>query len=309
MAMIRWPKLLIFSVLPLAFGAAILLANSSDRAKAIDEELVEVTAFSPENEGKLVIVSGTPQLVDGGVLTDEEAGLRVENATSYSRVPYQKIYKKGKREVVVDKGEDKFSEVDDVKETEYYISTTWVNADSTRDEVVTLGFQRYENPGAVKLPAYHASGDLRVSGFKVIPSDVYDYISMVNRGFTADELAQACGQYITRSEIGLRAVTDEDGDGMLSNGDEVGCVHVLFSYTTLEDAKEVTLVGRQRGEELVVEDDELVSSAEHVLAGKVSKEEFLDAITAEDTTSRKYGIGCLVVGVICLVLSFDLRRG
>ena len=87
--MIR-PKLLIASIVIVALGIAMALANSEDRAKKVAGELVEASSVEPQNEGKLVIISGTPELADGGVIVDEETGLQVSNAISYSRVPYQK---------------------------------------------------------------------------------------------------------------------------------------------------------------------------------------------------------------------------
>ena len=119
---------------------------------------------------------------------------------------------------------------------------------------------------------------------------------------------QACGQFITRSELDLQAV-DEDGIGILSSGDEVGDVQVRFSYDTLESAEPVTLVGRQRGDSIVLEEEDQLSDAEHVQAGIVSREQFLDAISAEDATSRWYGVGFLVVGAILFLASLNLGRG
>lgn len=303
------PKLLIAGLVVVAFGVAVMFVNGSERAEAVADELVEATAVLPENEGRLVIVSGTPQLADGGIITDEEAGLRVENAVYYSRVPLQKVYVKKQRQVVVDEGEDKLSEVDDVKEIEYYVALEWIGANHEREPEVSVTSVRYENPSRVKLDAYHASGDLRICGFGISAADVRDHIETANRWFTQGELEAACGSYITRSEIGLRAVTNEDGRGMLSNGDDIGNVHVHFSYETLEGAEAVTIVGRQRGDEIVLEEDDLVSEAEHVRSGVVSREEFLDAITAEDASSRKIGIGALVLGAVLVLLSLGLGRG
>lgn len=300
-------KVLIAGLAIVAFGIAVLLSNGAERAEKVADELVQASAVSPENEGKLVIVSGTPELVNGGVIVDEEAGLRVENAIHYSRVPYQQVYALEKREVVVDRGEDKLSKDDDKTKTEYYVVRTWINADQKRDAVISATSGQYENPPAIPLSAYHASGDLRLSGFQISSSDVFDYIHTKIAGFTKEELNEACGSYITRSEIGLRAVTDEDGDGVLSSGDEIGDVHVLFSYETLEGADPVTLIGRQRGDKVVFEDDDPISDSEHVQPGVVSKEEFVDLITAEDASSRRIGIIAVVIGAIVLLLSLDWR--
>lgn len=294
--------LLIASLAALIFGAAVLLANSQQRVDAIAEELVEATEVLPENEGKLVIVSGTPQLADGGILVDEEANLRVENAVYYGRIPYQKVYAEKKEEVVVDKGEDKISDVDDKKETRRYVVEEWIVANHEREAVINTTM-RYENPSPSNLAAYHAFGDLRLSGFQISYADVSNYITTEKGSFTQEELAQSCGHYITRSEIDLQPTTSELGYGMLSSGNEVGDVIVTFDYETLTNAEPVTIIGRQRGDELVLEDEDLVSESEQVQPGVVSKDEFLASITSEDTSSRKYGIGSLVLGGVLLVLS------
>ena len=58
--LIRRPKLLIAGVLVMAFGLAMFSANRAERVGEVADELVEASAVLPENEGKLVIVSGTP---------------------------------------------------------------------------------------------------------------------------------------------------------------------------------------------------------------------------------------------------------
>lgn len=91
---------------------------------------------------------------------------------------------------------------------------------------------------------------------------------------------------------------------MLSSGDDIGDVRVTFSYTTLEGAEPVTVIGRQRGDKLVFEENDLVSESEHTRPGTVSKEEFVASLAAEDKRSSIIGIVVLVVGVVITVLSF-----
>lgn len=300
--MIR-PKLLIASIVIIALGIAMVSANSEGRAKEVAGELVEASSVESQNEGKLVIVSGTPELADGGVIVDEETGLQVGNAISYSRVPYQKVYKEESREVVVDKGEDKVRDFDDEKRTEYYVVETWINADSSREPYVNGNGARHENPKPVNLPAYHKTGDLRLAGFRISAGDVSPYLHCSTGAFTTEELAATCSEYIVRSELDLQVVEREDGDGMLSTGSDIGDVQVLFSYQRLDGADPVTLIGRQQGDELVLVEDDVVSSLEQVQEGTISREEFLDSITSEDSSSRMIGIGFIVVGAILLVFS------
>ena len=301
-------KLLIIGIILLAFGIAILAANRPERAGGIAGELVETSAVSPENEGRLVIVSGTPQLAGGGIIIDAEAGLQVENTVFYSRMPMQKVYVRKSRQVVVDKGEDKISPNDDITETEYYVVLDWIPADTERDAVVNGSYGSYENPPKISLSAFHATGDLRIAGFKISPADVFGYITTKEAGFTQEELGEACGGYIRKSEINLRAVADESGYGMLSSGDEIGDVHVNFTYETLEGADPVTVIGRQRGDQIVFEEDDAVSQSEHIRPGIVSREEFLASITAEDASSRKYGIAGIVLGAVLILLSINWKR-
>lgn len=300
--MIR-PKLLIASIVIVALGIAMALANSEDRAKKVAGELVEASSVEPQNEGKLVIISGTPELADGGVIVDEETGLQVSNAISYSRVPYQKVYKEESREVVVDRGEDKLRDFDDKTRTEYHVVEAWINADSSREPYVSGDGARHENPEPVNLPAYHKMGDLLLAGFKISAGDVSPYLHHSTGTFTPEELATTCGEYIARSELDLKVVERKDGDGMLSTGSDIGDVQVLLSYQRLDSADPVTLIGRQQGDELVLVEDDVVSELEQVQAGAISREEFLDSITSEDSSSRMIGIGFIVVGAILLVFS------
>lgn len=300
--MIR-PKLLIASIVIVALGIAMALANSEDRAKKVAGELVEASSVEPQNEGKLVIISGTPELADGGVIVDEETGLQVSNAISYSRVPYQKVYKEESREVVVDRGEDKLRDFDDKTRTEYHVVEAWINADSSREPYVSGDGARHENPEPVNLPAYHKMGDLRLAGFKISAGDVSPYLHHSTGTFTPEELATTCGEYIAHSELDLKVVERKDGDGMLSTGSDIGDVQVLLSYQRLDSADPVTLIGRQQGDELVLVEDDVVSELEQVQAGAISREEFLDSITSEDSSSRMIGIGFIVVGAILLVFS------
>ena len=300
--MIR-PKLLIASIAIVALGIAMVLANGGDRAKEVAGELVEARSVEPQNEGKLVIISGTPELANGGVIVDEETGLQVSNAISYSRVPYQKVYKEESREVVVDKGEDKLRDFDDEKRTEHHVVEAWINADSSREPYVSGDGARHENPEPVNLPAYHRMGDLRLAGFKISAGDVSPYLHRSTGTFTPEELAATCGEYIVRSELDLKVVERKDRDGMLSTGGDIGDVQVLFSYQKLDGADPVTLIGRQRGDELVLVGDDVVSELERVQEGTISREEFLDSITSEDSSSRMIGIGFAVVGAILLIFS------
>lgn len=303
--MFKRPKLLIAGLVIVVFGIAVLLANSAERSEQVADELVEATAVLPENEGKLVIVSGVPQLADG-LLTDEEAGLTVDNAVYYGRTPLQKVYALEKREVVVDYGEDKRSDDDDIKETQYYVVKQWIVANRSRDEEVGTFTERYKNPAPVNLGVYQDFGELRLGGFRVSYADVVPYLHVKKGRFTQEELRQACGEFIARSELGLEVVADEEGNGMLSNGDEIGDVHVRFAFEKMEGAEEVTFVGRQRGDELVFEDDDLVSESERMQTGKVSREEFLDSISSEDASSRTIGYGSLALGLVIIALSVFL---
>ena len=298
----------ILSLVILFFGIATLYANRSERTNHIADELIEATDVSPDNEGKLVIVSGTPQLPENEIIVDKETSMQLKNAVYYQRVPYQKVYVRKKRTVVVDKGEDKFSTVDDVKKTEYYVVKDWINADRKRDAVVSNSFKRYKNPPAINMSAYYASAYLHIAGFRIRPNDITDCIKTKKGGFPQEVLKKECSGYIRKSEVNLQAVTDEKGHGMLSNGDDIGAVHVIFSYETLESTEPVTVIGRQRGDKIVFEDEDLVSEAERVQHGIISREKFLSSITSEDTTSRKFGIGYLVLGVILFLLSIDWKK-
>ena len=298
-------KLLIASLVLFVFGGAVLYANRPERASGVSEELIGAAEVLPENEGKLVIVSGTPEFVDGGVIIDEEAGLKVENAVYYDRIPYQKVYVKKTREVIISEGKDKLSKEDDEKRIESYVAEEWIYAGQEREESLLDNGTRCENPPAVNLSAYHASGEMSLSGFRITPADLSEYIHRQDCWFTEEELREACGDYIRNSGINLQAATTSSGHGMLSSGSGIGDVQVVISYETLEEAEPVTMIGRQVGDTLVLEEDGPVSEAEQVQPGLISREEFLKSITSEDASSRKIGIGALVLGAILFLASLD----
>ena len=306
--MLRTGGIIITGLIVIILGLAIIATNDGEKTAFLDEELVETTAVLPENEGKLVIVSGTPRLADDGLIVDGETNLRVENALYYERVPLQKVYKEETREIVVDKGEDKVSEDDDKKKTEHHIVTDWIAADIQRDAVVTNDFESYENPPAINLGRYSESNALTLGDFIIDSTDVFDYVQTANNYFTEEELRESCGDYIIKSELDLNPVTDENGHGLLSSGDEIGDVHVIFSYKTLEKAEPVTMIGRQTGNQLVVEHGKLLSNKELVRAGLVSKEDFLASTRAKNASSRKAGIVLMVIGAIIFLFSFNWKK-
>ena len=72
-------------------GISVMFAYGENRVADIEKNLVETKEVSPENEGRIVIVSGTPYLENDGLLVDEVANLQVNNAISYYRQPLQKV--------------------------------------------------------------------------------------------------------------------------------------------------------------------------------------------------------------------------
>ncbi len=295
--------IIIINVILLPFNIAILNANKPSRTAGIAEALMETNVVLPENEGKLVMVSGTPTLENDGTIIDEEAGLQVTNAVMYTRQPYQLVYVLKKEEVVVDKGEDKLSDVDDKKELRIYVASDWIFADEKRKEIIRYGLKKYKNPPAIDMSHLYASNDMRIGEFLCSATDI-SYKKTKEAYFTKEELEKNCKEYIKNTGLNLKVI--EDGDlkrGKLSSGNKIGDVKVLISYTTLESVEPVTIVGRQSGNTIVIDEAEGVNTQEHVLRGIVSKEEYVAFISREDAQSRKIAIVSIVVLLIALALT------
>lgn len=283
------------------FGIAILNANQAERSDKIEAALVETNAVLPENEGKIVLVSGTPFLENDGLLADGECGFQVTNALLYRRVPYQKVY------AVHEERVKKVVSGDEYYETRKYVVKDWILANRERDPVVSVSWigTKYENPPAVNLKPFVTKNPLHLGEFTISAhKNIAKFITTETRGFPPEELEKNCGEYIKNSGLDLKVTKNKDGFGMLSNGSDIGDVCVNFSYETLEGAEPITVVGKQIGNTVVFDEEQGLSDEEHILEGTMSKEEFITSIRSEDRTSRKIGYGMIAAGLLMVAAVF-----
>ena len=301
--------LFIAGLVILGFGMAISDANKSERVENIADQLVETTVVSPENEGKLIILSGIPQLVEDADVVDAYAGLQTNDVVRYDRRPEQKVYAIVEEEVVVDEGEKPLDTSDDITKIQEVVRAVWGSANYQHEDVDFYD-TIYENPPKAELDELYVSHDYYIGDFKIEPLDVYKQIETERFGFSEAELSDLRDRYMRDTGINLEIVKDGiDGDFMLVSGDKIGDIRVKVYYDKMKKTGSVTIVGRQHGDRIVLEEDDIVEEHEQVHAGEMSRKEFLSAISGEDKTSRVIGTVFSAAGAVILVLSFVLGRG
>ena len=280
-------------------GISIIFAYGEERVENIANNLVETREVLPENEGKLIFISGTPTIENDGVIIDKEANLQVKNAIDYDRRVLQHVYVEKSKEVI-DKGKDKVSTHDDKKETVYYVEHEYIYANSDREDEISNGGHVYKNPPKVDLNGYFKINNLCFGEFKLKDDvDVLKYAETKLRGFTEEEIKKNCQDYIASLGADFKVLPREKNEyAYISNGDELGDIHVAFYYTTLESIKPLTVIGRQEGNSLIFDNAFDLAKQEHVYEGILSKDDYIKMLSKDDTSTRKGGTIALVIGVI-----------
>ena len=283
----------------LIFGTTIFY----NRLDKVENELVETKSVLPENEGKLVIVSGTPTLENGGVIVDKEAGLQVKNAIYYYRRPYQNIYVEKSKEVV--------EKIKDKKTGDYYTKTKvktsiereWVLSTEKRDKWISV----YENPPAINLSSYYSKNDLKIGEFLFDSLELASstkYVEAESRGFTKEELDNNCKEYIKKVGMNLKTVNNGKFSS-LSNGSKIGDIRIEFYYQVLKKTNPITIVGRQEGNRIVTDNKEGLQQNEHIKEGIVSKDEYLKWLTSEESELKKISTILVVIAIIGILLTLS----
>ena len=281
-------------------GISVKTAYSEQRTEDIANNLVETREVLPENEGKLIFISGTPTIENDGVIIDKEANLQVKNAIEYDRRVLQHVYVEKSKEVVIDKGEDKVSTHDDKKKTVYYVEHEYIPAAADREDEISNGGHVYKNPPKVDLNGYFKMNNLCFGEFKLKDDvDVLKYAETKLRGFTEEEINKNCQDYIASLGADFKVLPRENNEyAYISNGDELGNIHVAFYYTTLESIKPVTVIGKQEGNSIIFDNSYDLEKKEHVYEGILSKDDFINKLSKGDASARKGGTIALVIGVI-----------
>ncbi len=281
-------------------GISVKTAYSEKRTEDIANNLVETREVLPENEGKLIFISGTPTIENDGVIIDKEANLQVKNAIDYDRRVLQHVYVEKSKEVIVDKGKDKVSTHDDKKETVYYVEHEYIYANSDREDEISNGGHVYKNPPKVDLNGYFKMNNLCFGEFTLEDAaDVLSHAETKLRGFTEEEIKKNCQDYVASLGADFKVLPREKNEyAYISNGDELGDIHVAFYYTTLESIKPLTVIGRQEGNSIIFDNSYDLENKEHVYEGILSKDDFINKLSKGDASTRKGGTIALVIGVI-----------
>ena len=311
-------KRLIAGLVLLGFGIAIMSANATERTATLADELVETTTLSPENEGKLVMVAGTPMLEGNSGFVDEDAGLKIEDEIySYNRNPQMKVYYESREKILVERK----TKIDgrDIEEMWDVVRTMWGAPNLKRDDVVISGIfrssnydadgeyyptGRFINPDPIEMDKYSVHYDLYIGEFKVSILDIGKFVDCKYYGFSKEDLEKIRTKYSQDLGINFEILEDKDGCAFLSTGNEVGDLKVEMLYQKVLGTRPVTIIGRQRGDSIVVEEEEKVSELEQVQAEIISKKEFLDAASKEDTGSRYIGMAIIALGAILTATCF-----
>lgn len=268
-----------------------LNVNSKDRVKELREQIIESDGrILPENEGKLIIISGVPQINNNGRICDEEYSINLENVITYDRTAIQKIYFIDEETTV--RKNDINDPYDDETETRRFISKKWINANASRDKVVKLGLDKYKNPDAVDFRSMHDSNTFSVGEFKLDYTVLREVINTERKHFKPSELANMCEGWIKyNSEYNFKVKSKNEDEGYLTTGDDIGDIHVNFSYDAFVSAEPVTIIGKQQGNTIVM-DGEGFKEEFHVIKGEITKEQFLKDREAEDAGDRK---ACIII--------------
>jgi hypothetical protein len=304
-----WEKRIIVRIICsilLIFGISVLIANSKERTDKITGRLIETKSVSPENEGKLIIVSGTPTLANDGVIVDKEMGFQVNNAISYTRMPYQKIYLEEKKEVIYkvkDKDTNKYREE---KKIEVTIEKAWVSLNRERKKKLFSGTKVYTNPPVPNnIDYYIARNDMCIGEFIFTPSSkILELAEIKSNRFPKEEL----DNYANKLGMDLKTVELKNGYYMLKNGDDIGSIKIHFSYDTLVNMKPITIIGRQEGNRIVFDEKNGIEGDEYFQDRIVSKNEYLKSISSEDASSRKIGFNFTMVGIIGILLTISFKN-
>ena len=264
-------------------GISVKTAYSEQRTEDIANSLVETREVFPENEGKLIFISGTPTIENDGVIIDKEANLQVKNAIDYDRRVLQHVYVEKSKEVVIDKGEDKVSTHDDKKKTVYYVEHEYIPAAADREDEISNGGHVYKNPPKVDLNGYFKMNNLCFGEFKLKDDvDVLKYAETKLRGFTEEEINKNCQDYITSLGADFKVLPRENNEyAYISNGDKLG-----------------NIIGKQEGNSIIFDNSYDLEKKEHVYEGILSKDDFINKLSKGDASARKGGTIALVIGVI-----------
>ena len=286
--------IIVFCIFMIVFFSISYVKNSPKHADYLDEIMVETDGkILPENEGKLVLVSGTPYIANDGIVVDEEYGIELRRALSYERNPRQLVYEL-KKETTVDEG-DPNDIYDDKTTTRYYIGTTWITATAERDKVVEYGGKKKENPRPAKLESYYAGNPLMIGEFEVKASDFAKTVKTETIFFSKEQLERDCKEWMESNRIYDFTVEETTaGNGFITTGNDIGDIRIWIDYNVVTDSKPSTIIGKQVGNAIEAYGEGL-DEEYHVLQGIVTKEEYISELKKTDAGDRK---ACVVVIVI-----------
>lgn len=286
--------------------------NGAQHADTLKELLVETDGkVLPENEGKLVLITGTPGIENEGLLQDEEMGITVENAVSYSRIPYERIYVIETTTTTLE--HDLNDPNDDEVRVNKYLTDAWEDIDTDWPAQLKYEGKVYQNPEKKDYRSYYVKNKVCLGEYRIEADLLKPMIQTTPQVVSAEQLMASTREWIKQQKEtpAFQVETVSNGGGRLSNGDDFGSIRIVCEYETLDEPALMTVIGKQVGAS--VENYELNGFDEYYLyAGAVTKEEFIDLIMEEDGNDRVACVWVMVISmsiiIICLCVESSKNR-
>jgi len=301
-------KILIFICLGLFLMFAYSYSVNTEEHAATLEDLLVVTdgTIKPENEGKLVLATGTPYIENDGILRDEEMGITVENAVSYSRVPYEKIYYIEVTTTVLK--HDLNDPNDDETKVNKRLTTVWEDMDEEWPMQLKHDGKTYQNPEKLDYHSFYANNYLLVGDFKLLPNQFGSVVQTKPFTISEDQLLSSTKDWLdSATGQGFTVERLSNGGGRLSNGDAIGSVHIACEYSVLDKTAPLTVIGKQEGDRIVTYDlngfDEF-----YVYSGEITKEDFINDVSETDSGDRTACVIVMVISVLVIVGCLAVER-
>ncbi len=272
--------------------------NSPERANKLNELIVETDGkVDSANEGKLVLFSGKPELANDGVLVDKDLGVKAENAEYLYRTLYQKMFVVEEREVIVDE-HDKNDPNDDETKIEKHLMRSWEPASSDRKETIRMHGKKYHNPKKPTIKSGYFSNPLMIGDYKLHSNQIKEGVTSETVYFSAQELNSFCKDYLNNSKYPFKVVENDQKDGFLQTGSEIGDLTYDISYQKITATETVTVIGKQVEDRIEAYDLDGFDQF-YCYKGNVSKEEFVAFQAKADSGDRK--VCLIIIGIMSVI--------
>ncbi|MDO4459189.1 MAG: hypothetical protein Q4C42_03745, partial [Clostridia bacterium] len=261
--------------------------NSTDTLKELESILVDPQGkVLPENEGKLVIVSGKPEPQEQKTLFDDDFGVSVDGAYCLDREIFQKRYHiEEEKEEYVTFDKDKNREVS-YTYTKNLVSSWDPIGGDFEDKVYYKGDYYYNEPRP-DITCKNSYNPINIGEFEF---NIHSFGSIVNYETIYPEVSDISGGYL--DSIGEYHVAERsNGGGYFSTGDSIGDIHVMISAHVYDDEFPViTRIGMQKDNRIVAYDNFRLTGIDEIIEGELTREEYLAGYSESMSKNRTLNI-------------------